>query len=62
LQPVFEPEEEWEIYGGVPNVVFSDAMIEVGDEYWMYYGAADNFIALATLSKEKVWAWCKGEE
>jgi len=61
-QPVFEPEEEWEIFGGVPNVVFSDAMIEVGQEYWMYYGAADNFIALATLSKDQLWARCQGEE
>lgn len=58
--PVLEPMKEWEIFGGIPNVVFSDAMVEYQDQYYVYYGAADNFIALATVSRAKAWEWCKG--
>jgi predicted GH43/DUF377 family glycosyl hydrolase len=60
--PVLEPEKNWEIFGGVPNVVFSDAMIEHKDEYYIYYGAADNHIALATISKQEVLKWVEEEE
>lgn len=58
-EPILEPEEGWEIFGGVPNVVFSDAMVEYKDKYYVYYGAADNYIALATIDVEKVMNWCK---
>ena len=59
-EPILEPEEEWEIFGGVPNVVFSDAMVEHEGKYYIYYGAADNHIALATIEKEKVFDWIRG--
>ncbi|WP_129409450.1 glycoside hydrolase family 130 protein [Marinitoga lauensis] len=56
-KPILEPEEPWEKFGGVPMVVFSDAMIEYKDQYYIYYGAADNYIALATISKDEVYKW-----
>ncbi|AIY86523.1 MULTISPECIES: glycosidase [unclassified Thermotoga] len=58
-EPILEPEEDWEKFGGVPNVVFSDAMIEYNGYYYVYYGAADNCIALATIPVEKVMKWCR---
>lgn len=58
-EPILEPQEEWEIFGGVPNVVFSDAMVEHEERYFVYYGAADNHIALATIEKEKVLDWLR---
>ncbi|WP_292597806.1 glycosidase [Mesotoga sp. UBA6090] len=58
-EPILEPEEEWEIFGGVPNVVFSDAMVEHEDNYFIYYGAADNHIAVATIEKETVLDWIR---
>jgi predicted GH43/DUF377 family glycosyl hydrolase len=45
---ILEPEEEWEISGQVPNVVFSCANIRVGDQVYVYYGGADRVIGLAT--------------
>ncbi|RKX34059.1 MAG: glycosidase [Thermotogae bacterium] len=57
-EPILEPQEEWEIFGGVPNVVFSDAMVEYQGQYMIYYGAADNHIALATIPVKDVMAWC----
>lgn len=58
-EPILEPEEEWEVFGGVPNVVFSDAMVEHEGHYYVYYGAADNLIALATIEKEVVINWIR---
>ncbi len=53
-EPILSPEEEFELYGQVPNVVFSDAMVEYKDDYLIYYGGADNCIALARISKKEV--------
>ncbi len=58
-EPILKPELPWEKFGGVPNVVFSDSMIEFEGEYYVYYGAADNHIALAKVSKEEVYKWIK---
>ncbi len=52
--PVLEPEEDFELFGQVPNVVFSDAMIVHNNEYRVYYGGADNCIALATVPISEV--------
>lgn len=55
--PIFEPEEDWEKFGWVDNVVFSAAAVpknkdsgEVLNEYdeiLIYYGAADEVIGVA---------------
>lgn len=48
LEPIFEPKEAWEIRGNVPNVVFSCANPVVENTIYVYYGAADHVIGLAT--------------
>jgi beta-1,2-mannobiose phosphorylase / 1,2-beta-oligomannan phosphorylase len=45
---IFEPQELWELRGDVPNVVFSNANPVVGDTVYVYYGAADHVVGLAT--------------
>jgi predicted GH43/DUF377 family glycosyl hydrolase len=40
----------------VANVVFPTGLIRRGDELWMYYGAADHCIALATARLDDVLA------
>ncbi len=47
-QPILWPEELWETKGDVPNVVFSNANVLVGDTVYVYYGGADHVIGLAT--------------
>jgi predicted GH43/DUF377 family glycosyl hydrolase len=47
-EPIFWPEELWETKGDVPNVVFSNANILVGDTVYVFYGGADHVIGLAT--------------
>ncbi|MFO7959248.1 MAG: glycosidase [Candidatus Brocadiia bacterium] len=45
---VFGPQEEYEVKGFMPNVVFPTGCLLRGDEVWMYYGAADTSVCLAT--------------
>lgn len=65
-EPVFEPVEGWELYGDVPNVVFSCGQAEndEGDTY-VYYGAADSVIGVSTLAQEQLRAmldYCRSGE
>jgi predicted GH43/DUF377 family glycosyl hydrolase len=45
---VFGPEEDYELSGLTANVVFPSGWLLRGDELWMYYGAADTSVCLAT--------------
>lgn len=42
------PEADYEHHGLAPGVVFPSGLIRRGDELWMYYGAADTSVGLAT--------------
>jgi len=48
--PIFWPEEIWELRGDVPRVVFSCANILVGEKVYVFYGGGDHVIGLATAS------------
>ena len=45
---LFRPEEQWEVRGDVPNVVFSCANPVVEGTVHVYYGGGDHVIGLAT--------------
>ena len=47
-EPIFWPEEIWEIRGDVPRVVFSCANPVVDGTVYVFYGGADHVIGLAT--------------
>ena len=47
---LFKPEKEWELNGEVNNVCFPTGAIVREDKLYIYYGAADEQIACATLS------------
>lgn len=48
--PIFEPLEEYEMKGEIPNVVFSCGAVVREDTLFLYYGAADKVIGVATAS------------
>ena len=48
--PIFEPLEKYEKEGEVANVVFSCGAVVRGDTLFLYYGAADKVIGVATAS------------
>jgi len=47
--PLFKPEYKWELKGEVNNVVFPTGTAQFGDTLYIYYGAADERIACASL-------------
>lgn len=48
--PLFVPEEIWELKGVVNNVCFPTGAVLEEDTLFIYYGAADEQIAVATVS------------
>lgn len=52
--PIFWPEAPYEVQGPVGNVVFGTGLVELGDRYFLYYGAGDGAIGVATASREVV--------
>ena len=48
--PLFSPEKEWEIKGDVNNVVFPTGTAVFGEKLYIYYGAADKRIAVASVN------------
>jgi predicted GH43/DUF377 family glycosyl hydrolase len=48
--PFLVPEESYERYGLVSNIVFPTGVVIEGDVLHLYYGAADTFCAKASLS------------
>ncbi|MGN0869778.1 MAG: glycosidase [Victivallales bacterium] len=51
--PVMQPEGTFEQSGAYPNCVFPCANIVVGDEIFIYYGAADLYCCLATVKLQE---------
>jgi predicted GH43/DUF377 family glycosyl hydrolase len=49
-QPIMEPKESYERTGFFGEVIFTNGHIVDGDQLQMYYGAADEFVGLATFS------------
>lgn len=49
-EPLFSPEEIWEKKGNVDNVVFPTGAVVFGEKLYIYYGAADKRIAVASLN------------
>jgi predicted GH43/DUF377 family glycosyl hydrolase len=48
--PLFKPDYGWELEGYVNNVCFPTGTVLLGDTLYIYYGAADEQIACASLS------------
>jgi predicted GH43/DUF377 family glycosyl hydrolase len=48
--PLFKPDQEWELKGEVNNVCFPTGTITIEDTLYIYYGAADEQIACATIN------------
>jgi predicted GH43/DUF377 family glycosyl hydrolase len=47
---LFKPVEEWELKGEVNNVCFPTGSVQIDDTLYIYYGAADEQIACASLN------------
>jgi predicted GH43/DUF377 family glycosyl hydrolase len=59
---VLGPSADYEVTGDVPNVVFPCGLVhdEATDRLFLYYGAADTRVGLATASRSDVLGWLRG--
>ena len=53
-EPVFSPEAQYEMEGPVGNVVFGTGLVEMGDRYYLYYGAGDGVIGVAMAERSAI--------
>ena len=53
-EPVLSPVQGYERKGFVDNIVFPSGMIIVKDEIFVYYGAGDRVVGLATIDAEQL--------
>lgn len=51
--PILEPEQDYECIGDMPNVVFPQGAVIVGDELLIFYGGADKVCCVARTNLEK---------
>ncbi len=51
---LMEPEFDFETNGFYSGCVFPTGIVEVKDEYYIYYGAGDKVICLATINKKEL--------
>lgn len=49
-KPILTPEKEYEAKGLVPNVTFPGGAVLVKDKLLVYYGAADTYVAVASVN------------
>lgn len=53
-EPIMEPKEFYERNGFFGEVIFTNGHIVKGDEIQIYYGAADEFVGMATFSIKEI--------
>ena len=57
--PIFEPVEEYEWKGATPGVVFPCGIVRRGNILFLYYGAADSVVGVATAKLSEILAMLK---
>jgi len=60
--PILQPEEEYERIGDMPNVVFPQGAVVVGEELLVFYGGADKVISVAKVNLNEFIENLIGEE
>ncbi len=53
-KPILSPEKDYEIFGKVPNVVYSCGTVLLDDKLLIYYGGADTVLCVATYDLAEV--------
>ncbi len=56
------PEEEYELFGNIPNVVFPTGAQIIGEDFFVYYGAADTSCAVASCKLEDLMHGLKAKQ
>ena len=51
--PILEPEEDYELEGDVPKVVFPEGMVLIDNNLIVFYGAADKVCCAASVDLDE---------
>lgn len=51
-EPIMAAREDWEKQGFVPDVVFPTGVVEDGERWLVYYGAADTHVGVTAFTRE----------
>ncbi len=54
LDPIFEPEADYEKNGLTPNVVFPCGCVLLGNQVFIYYGGGDSVVCAATIEVDRL--------
>ena len=57
-EPILTPAEDYELFGKVPNVVFSCGQVMLDDQLLVYYGAADSSLCVASFDIAELMPKC----
>ncbi|MEM0913882.1 MAG: hypothetical protein AAGK09_04650 [Planctomycetota bacterium] len=57
--PIMTPQEDFETHGFVDGVVFPTGIIERDEQFWVYYGAADEHVAVCGFDRRELLAACE---
>ena len=48
--PFLKPQTDWQRVGQVPNVVFTEGIVQAGKDWWIYYGGADKYVGASRIA------------
>jgi len=51
---ILVPDEQFELFGKVNNVIFAEGLVKFKKRYFLYYGGADKCIGLATIAQNEI--------
>lgn len=53
-KPILVPSEQFELFGKVNNVIFTEGLVKFKNKYLLYYGGADKCIGVATIKQNEI--------
>ncbi|MDP2362891.1 MAG: glycoside hydrolase family 130 protein [Ignavibacteria bacterium] len=53
-KPILIPNEQFELFGKVNNVIFAEGIVKFKNKYFLYYGGADKCIGVATTTQNEI--------
>jgi predicted GH43/DUF377 family glycosyl hydrolase len=53
-KPILVPDEQFELFGKVNNVIFAEGLVKFKKIYFLYYGGADKCIGVATITQNEI--------
>jgi len=53
-KPILIPEKQFELFGKVNNVIFTEGLVKFNNNFFLYYGGADKYVGMATITETEI--------